>query len=191
MIEDGEICRGEFNPMVQTYWLLTGVIAPTVTIIGIPLLLFSIPIGLLITGRNLRAMECLLTERTLKVKKGVLVKVEKTIPLEKITDMGMVQGPIMRALGLHALTVETAGQSGSGALVALTGIVDAPSFREKVLRQRDLRQYPETPVKLRSGEGFNGVGSANESVLTEIRDVLLRIEASLDSTAKGMESKKK
>jgi membrane protein YdbS with pleckstrin-like domain len=42
----------------------------------------------------------------------------------------MVQGPIMRALDLRKLTVETAGQSsGPGSLVALTGIVDAEGFR--------------------------------------------------------------
>ena len=42
----------------------------------------------------------------------------------------------MRAFGLEQLTVETAGQSGAGALVSLTGVVDARAFREAVLAAR-------------------------------------------------------
>jgi putative membrane protein len=121
-------------------------------------------------------MECVLTDRTLKVKKGILIRIEKTIPLEKITDMGMVQGPIMRHFGLHKLTVETAGQSGQGALVALTGIKDAEQFREMVLNQRD--ELTETSFRTDpSLQGDNTLESG--AVLFEIRDALLRIESKL------------
>jgi len=34
-------------------------------------------------------MECYLTGTDLKVNKGMFVRVEKTIPLEKITDLGI------------------------------------------------------------------------------------------------------
>lgn len=40
-------------------------------------------------------------------------------------------------MGLHKLTVETAGQSGTGALISLVGIVDAPSFRAQILEQKE------------------------------------------------------
>ena len=92
---------------------------------------------MLLTKRYLDRMDCELTDKSLKVKKGIMVRIEKTIPLEKTTDMGMVQGPIMRIFDLHQLTVETAGQSGTGALVSLTGILDAKAFREAVLTQRE------------------------------------------------------
>ena len=59
------------------------------------------------------------------------------IPLEKITDMALVQGPVIRHFNIYKLTVETAGQSAPGALVALIGIVDAKKFREAVSAQRD------------------------------------------------------
>ena len=171
------IKKAEFNPNVCTYWLMSGTLTLTITIVGIPLLILWIPLGLLVTRRYLERMECVLTDRTLKVKKGILVRIEKTIPLEKITDMGMIQGPIMRHFGLHRLSVETAGQSGQGALVALTGIKDAEQFRELVLNQRD---------KMTGSSSRAAAAVQNDStvesgvVLVEIRDTLLRIESKLD-----------
>ena len=125
-------------------------------------------------------MDCRLTDSVLKVRKGIYVRVEKTIPLEKITDMGMVQGPIMRYLDLHKLTVETAGQSREGALVSLTGIIDAKSLREAVLNQRDVVSAASShsaPEKVRP------VSSEASSLLSEIRDSLLRIEKRLEKTS--------
>ena len=54
----------------------------------------------------------------------------------------------MRLFGLHKLTVETAGQSGAGALISLVGIVDAPQFRTRVLEQKERltqRPHPASP----------------------------------------------
>jgi putative membrane protein len=125
-------------------------------------------------------MECVLTNKALKVKKGMLVKIEKTIPLEKITDMGMAQGPIMRQFDLHTLTIETAGQSGQGALAALTGIVDAKEFREAVLNQRDAASVlPPSAAPEAAAQGI----LASSSLLAEIRDSLLRIEEEVGKLA--------
>ncbi|MEO1523970.1 MAG: PH domain-containing protein [Planctomycetota bacterium] len=172
------IRKAEFNPKVCTYWLLSGAVAFVFTVVGIPLLLIWFPVGLLITKKYLSSMECVLTEKALKVKKGVLVKVEKTIPLEKITDMGMIQGPIMRAFDLHTLSIETAGQSGIGALVSLTGVVDAPAFREAVLSQRDAVSSSPAPTAS-SGEVSDNPSDTNQ-LLTEIRDTMRRIESLLE-----------
>lgn len=173
MAEQDYIRKAEFDPKVRNYWLLSGVIVCVVTIIGIPLLLLWIPLGIWLTGRFLARMECVLTPKALKVKRGMLVRVEKTIPLEKITDMGMMQGPIMRWYDLQRLSVETAGQSGAGSLVSLIGIVDAKEFREAVLEQRDLlaeqQRGSETATSAREPDG-------QQQTLAEIRDALLRIE---------------
>ncbi|MEM9302945.1 MAG: PH domain-containing protein [Pseudomonadota bacterium] len=137
MKDEQVIAEAEFNPAVKTYWLLSGAVIFVVTIIGIPLLIFWFAIGLWATGRYLANMSATLTTRRLIVKRGIFVRVEKTVPLDKITDLGMVEGPIMRALNVQKLTVETAGQSGAGALVGLTGVIDAQGFREKTLAARD------------------------------------------------------
>ena len=173
MSEEHLIRKATFEPKVCTYWLLSGIIVLTVTIVGIPFLILWIPLGLIFTRSYLDRMECVLTPKALKVKKGILVRVEKTIPLEKITDMGMVQGPIMRHFDLHTLTVETAGQSGPGSLVALTGIVDAKEFRESVLAQRDMVSGSASES---SSQAAAGPGSETNDLLIEIRDSLLRLE---------------
>ncbi|MEJ2516358.1 MAG: PH domain-containing protein [Gammaproteobacteria bacterium] len=174
------IRSASFDPKVRTYWLLSGALVFILTLIGIPLLLLWFPIGFYFTGRYLDRMECVLTSKTLKVKKGLLVRVEKTIPLEKITDMALVQGPIMRWLGIDKLTVETAGQSGAGALVSLTGIVRASEFREAVLDQRDL-------LAEKSGHQVTETGppapSTPDAGIQELRDAVLRIEALLTRIA--------
>ncbi|NKB89434.1 MAG: PH domain-containing protein [Acidobacteria bacterium] len=177
MSTETNLRSAEFDPTVCTYWLLSGALVLTLTIVGIPLLLLWFPIGLVVTKRYLARMECVLTEKALKVKKGILVRTEKTIPLEKITDMGMVQGPVMRYFGLHTLSVETAGQSGDGALVSLTGIKNAKSFREAVLSQRDVLATRPSAVTAANAPA-EAVGDV--SLLSEIRDSLLRIEAKLD-----------
>ncbi|MHC4598310.1 MAG: PH domain-containing protein [Planctomycetota bacterium] len=182
MSEENVIRKAEFNPKVCVYWLLSGALILTVTVVGIPLLFLWFAVGFALTKHYLDRMECLLTDKALKVRKGILVRIEKTIPLDKITDMGMVQGPIMRLFDLHTLTVETAGQSGQGALVSLTGIIDAKSFREAVLNQREAvsaassQPSPETAPQEPSDSG---------SLLSEIRDSLLRIEAKLEKTSDG------
>jgi len=185
MSEENIIRKATFEPQVCTYWLLSGIIVFTVTIIGIPLLILWIPLGLIFTRRYLDRMECVLTPKALKVKKGILVRVEKTIPLEKITDMGMIQGPIMRKFGLHTLTVETAGQSGPGSLVALTGIVGAKEFRETVLAQRDMASGSSSES---SSQATAGPGSETNDLLIEIRDSLLRLEKALPQNEKGEKS---
>ena len=176
MSDESYLISADFNPQVCLYWLLSGALALTISIVGIPLLLLWLPLGFVFTKQYLDRMECLLTEKSLKVKKGILVRVEKTIPLEKITDMGLVQGPIMRHFDLHTLIVETAGQSGPGALVSLTGITDAKAFRERVLEQRDRHSTPASSTEVLSHESSN-----TPSLLAEIRDSLRRIETLLES----------
>lgn len=175
--------EAEFNPKVRTYWLLSGAMVLFLSIVGIPLLIIWFAIGWRITEIYLERMRCVLTERTLEFGKGMLVRVEKTVPLDKITDLGLVHGPIMRYLGLQALSVETAGQSSQGALVRLVGIRDTEAFREAVLAQRDRMVAAGRdsgslpPASETNASGLSG-GDALP-VLEEIRDTLRRIEQNL------------
>ena len=138
-----------FNPKVCTYWLLSGTIILLITVIGIPLLLIWLPVGYYFTKRYLSRLECVLTDKDLKVNKGLFVRVEKTIPLEKITDLGMVQGPIM---------------------------ISPEVFRESVLQQRDqLRSGQSTaPTKELPSQT-----TGEPAILKEIHETLLRIENQL------------
>lgn len=173
------IREAEFNPDVRKYWLLSGVWILFATIAGIPLIIFWWIFGLYFTQRYLDRMQCLLTEQSLIVRKGIFVRVEKTVPLDKITDLGMVQGPLMRYFNIEKLTVETAGQSAQGALISLYGIRDAVDFRDAVLKQRDR-------LRSESGGADQGVQQTEKNgtfeVLVAIRDSLSRIEETLTLT---------
>lgn len=86
------VLEATFNPSVKTYWLVSLLLFSTLIVIGIPLLVLSIPIFYLISSKMIAAMSAIITERKLIVKKGIFNKEEKTIPLEKITDVAMTQG---------------------------------------------------------------------------------------------------
>lgn len=93
--------------------------------------------------------------------------------VRKITDMGTVQGLIMRCFDLIKRTVETAGQSGDGALVSLTGIVNAKDCCEAVLNQREKITAPVSHEK--NGAESNS-SSDTTALLKDIHDSLHRIE---------------
>jgi len=173
------LADAEFNRKVRTYWLLSGSLICVVSVVGIVLLPFWLIIGNYFTERYLQHMSCQLTDRSLKVTRGILVRQEKTVPLDKITDLALIEGPIMRYLDLQAIKVETAGASAPGAFVTMVGIVGARAFRDTVLEQRDRVSA--------LGSGGSGVSSpaaiavpgGDTEVLREIRDVLIRIEERL------------
>ena len=165
--------KATFNPDVRKYWLLSGALILMCTIVGIPLIAIWYLLGMWITGRYLERMECTLTEKTLIVKKGILIRVEKTIPLDKITDLGMIQGPIMRHWNIHALSVETAGSTSPGALVKLHGIEDVKEFRDRVLKQRDALSHAEGGAIPQSAAPAQQDSRVVE-LLEEIRDALVQ-----------------
>lgn len=173
--------EASFNRSVRSYWLLNGTLILTVTVFGIVLLPIWWLVGFLLTERYLKRMRCVLTERSLKLSKGVLVRQEKTVPLDKITDLALIEGPVMRLLDLQALKVETAGTSTAGSFITMVGIVDARRFRDRVLDQRDQVSLSERGKSLSLPDEVGGEGEspAVAATLTEIRDVLLRIEGRL------------
>ncbi|MEL6330844.1 MAG: PH domain-containing protein, partial [Planctomycetota bacterium] len=120
MSEPTTVREATFDPKVKSYYMLGLLFISVISIIGIPLLVITVPLGLLFVGRWVDRLRCVLTDRTLEIEKGILTRTESTIPLEKITDLQMVQGPIMRMLGLRAFKVETAGQTNpAGAMMML------------------------------------------------------------------------
>ena len=171
------IISATFNPAVKTYWLISLLLVSTITVVGIPVLIISIPLFFLISSKILAAMSAIVTERKLVVKRGVFNKEEKSIPLEKITDVAMVQGPLMRVFNLYRLSFETAGQSAQGALVSLIGINDAYTFRETILAQKD---------KLLTGNNAMPEQKTDENndmkvLIASVKRIELLLEKALDS----------
>jgi len=176
--EPGVIWDADFDPAVKTYFLWSTTIILTITIVGIPIAIVYHLIGRVLIGKYLESIGCALTTRTLEVRKGVLNKLESTIPLERITDLQMFQGPIMRHFGLRGFKVETAGQSAGpgGSLVNIIGIVDAAAFRKRVLDQRDTLASPHRRPDPHDEAPRIATPGEQTELLREIRDTLGRIE---------------
>ena len=118
------------------------------------------------------------TTQAVEIRKGVFFRKEATIPLNRITDVRLHDDPLMRYFGLRGLRVETAGQSGpqAGSEGDLVGVVDAVEMRNAILLQR--QQVLDAPGESTAPKAAPE-GSAH--VLTEIRDILARIEERLQS----------
>tara|TARA_B110000495_G_scaffold132706_1_gene115930 strand:- start:6540 stop:7127 length:588 start_codon:yes stop_codon:yes gene_type:complete len=154
------------DAIIKYHW--TGLIFLCIPIVTIPLALIVAVVYKIVLDRIIDSWECTLTTRALHVKKGMFNKIEKTVPLEKITDLQMTQGFVMRYFDLRNISVETAGQSGPGSLISLLGVKDTESFRREVLDQRDRMGGTATPAADSTSEGDS------DSVLLEIRDELKR-----------------
>lgn len=161
-----------FNPKIKSYVLITVAFFLLITVAGIPLLLiWFLGLGQFFGMRYYENLKCQLTTKHLEFSKGVLFKVEKTIPLENIQDLTFIQNPFLNVFGLKILKIETAGNSNPrGTDMKLMGIVGAAEFKEKVLAQRDaLKSNTNTP---------KNNSSDNESValLKEIKNILIEIK---------------
>jgi putative membrane protein len=171
----------KFDPRVKSYWTWKPVLALTLGIVTIPFaVLYALVAGFFI-DRYLANLGCTLTARTLDIKKGIWNKSESTIPLDKITDLQLIQGPVMRYFGLHGFKVETAGQSSptGGSLVNMIGIVETKAFRKAVLEQRDRMDRGASTASVAQATTLGPGDRTTAELLTEIRDSLQRIERSL------------
>ena len=169
------IFKAEFHPLLKVYLFLYVLFLLFVTVIGILAIPFwIIGLGIWTVNRYFKHLSCVLTEQTLEFRKGYLFRMEKTVLLEKIQDVTLREGPLLRALGLCRLDVETAGRSGSdnGPEAKLIGIVDARGFRDRILTQRDqLLTGKKEDIQLSDIKEKNLL-----KVLVEIRDSVQKIE---------------
>lgn len=171
------ILKAQFHPVLKTYLFLIVTWWSFVSFIGIPIIPIWLFVGMFFCTRYFNRLECNLTEHTLELKKGYLFRVEKTIPLDKIQDLTLREGPLLRALNLGMLDIETAGQSGAqgSSDAKIVGIIDLKEFRNRVLKQRDI-------VLLHTSKNQNeyrSEDSSSSSILEQIRDTLVRIEKKL------------
>ena len=128
-----------FNPLYRPYLVITIGFTMIVSIIGIPLAPFWFcGVGQWWARHYYDLLQCQLSDRALRFRKGILVQVEKTIPLENIQDVTFVEGPVLRRFNLSTIKFETAGHSaGQAHDMQLTGIIDAQDFRNRILAARD------------------------------------------------------
>ena len=93
-----------------------------------------------ICQRQVNALRYRLEGSTLRVDSGVWFLHRKSIPLERITDVALVQGPLLRFFDIWAMRIQTAGSAQCEA--TLYGVRNPEEIRELILSQRQ-RIYGE------------------------------------------------
>jgi len=167
------LIKAEFNPIVKAYIVLYVFGVLCVTIIGIPLaIIWLCGLGQWYSARYYEKLYCVLTEKHLRFRMGLLFTVDKTIPLENIQDLTFYEGPVLKHFNLAMLKVETAGQADrAGNQMKLVGVVDAHVFRQTVLEQRERVKMGLT--------GKPPVNNEQTELLKKIASTLEKIEANL------------
>lgn len=163
--DSGHIMAVEFDRKIITYWWIMANFGLLMTMVGIILMPIWIPFGWLVHRKQYEHMSGALTDRSINMRIGWLFKKQQNIPLDKLTDVSIHEGPILSAFGVVRMQFETAG----AAPFILTGVRNANEFRDLVLQQRDsLISTPQAPSPAESND-----------VLVEIRDILTKIESKL------------
>ncbi len=136
-----------FSPLIRPYLVLSVGFSLLVTVIGIPFaILWFLGIGQWWARHYFDKLECELTPRALRYRKGIFVTVEKTIPLENIQDVTFIEGPLLKRFNLSILKFETAGHgAGQANDMKLIGIIDAHDFRARILAARDEMRRVASP----------------------------------------------
>ncbi len=169
----------KFNTKVKTYIFFVVLFYLFISVIGwilIPFWVFGL--GQWLSNKFFHTLKCELTNKNLKFSKGLIIHIEKTIPLENIQDLSFIGGPVLRWFGLTLIKVETAGGGGGGHhdnnIMSMIGIIDSENFKTEILNQR------EKIIK----EKYTFAAQPNTSIsdtqlLTDIKNELIEIKMAL------------
>ena len=126
---------GEISP--DTFYL-------TLVIIAIAIVLFYIWARL-----YYESMWYELHNDEMRWKRGVIFRRTGIVPYNRVTNIDIKQGPVMRPLGISTVSIQTAGYSGKGVPeISIEGIVHAEELRELI----------RTMVRVCSGGDGTGSG---------------------------------
>jgi putative membrane protein len=101
-------------------------------------LIYAWTVGKWLPTRQSGELRYWLEGSTLRVDQGVYFLKRKAIPLDRVTDVMLVQGPVMRRCGIWSLNIQTAGMGGQSVAEAiLYGIEEPERVRDLLLATRD------------------------------------------------------
>ena len=123
-------------------WLQTLIILLTsIWIFGLGIvlaLIYFFTIGTWLPQQQATALRYWLDGSTLRVNQGVYFLKRKAIPLDRVTDVMLAQGPLLRHFGIWTLNIQTAGAGGQVVAEAiLVGLESPEAVRDELLRARD------------------------------------------------------
>lgn len=99
--------------------------------------LYLVAFGTWLPRKQAWALKYWLDGTTLRVDGGVIFLSRKGIPLDRVTDIVLVQGPLMRRVGIWGLRIQTAGMGAQRAEATLWGLSEPQQVRDTLLKARD------------------------------------------------------
>lgn len=94
-------------------------------------------LGPWLSKKQSQALAYWLEGGTLRVDQGVFFLKRKAVPLDRVTDVVLAQGPLMRLCGLWELRVQTAGTGQAAPEASLYGVAEPEEVRDMLLAARD------------------------------------------------------
>jgi putative membrane protein len=124
------------------YWsVILAILAIGVWFFGIGLgvaILYALTLGPWLSRAQAAAQRYWLEGFTLRIDSGVFFLKRKSIPLDRVTDVVLNQGPLLRHFNLWRLDIQTAGTGTQGTAEGyLYGIVNPESVRDRLIAARD------------------------------------------------------
>lgn len=116
------------------------IIVVGIWIVGIGLILailYALTLGLWLSKKQAQALKYWLDGSTLRADSGVFFLKRKAIPLDRITDVVLAQGPLMKWCGLWELRIQTAGTGQAMPEVSLYGLTQPEQVRDLLIKERD------------------------------------------------------
>lgn len=116
-----------------------------------------------------KSIKYVLDDKYITRTSGVLWKKRRSIPLDKITNLDVRQGPIERILGFGQLWLFTPSTGSDKPEEKLIGITGPHALRETILNKKD-GVLPSDGAALASGDSVTDVLMEIRDILKEIRD---------------------
>lgn len=182
MTEEIILNQATFNPKVITYIFFVVLFFLITSIIGwIVIPFWILGLGQWLSGKYFKTLMCELSNKTLRFSKGLILHIEKTIPLENIQDLSFIGGPILRSFGLTMIRVETAGGGGqhNQNMMSMIGINDAENFKKAILNQREKVINEKRGINVIASDAKQSQVIDNTQLLTDIKNELVEIKNAL------------
>ena len=169
----------EIDPNANRYLFWTVMWVTAVTVVGIPFIpIIAIFYWAWYAPRYREYHSMKLTDTGIESKRGVVFRSETNVPIDRITDVSVHQGPLMRNFGVYKVTVESAGQTQMQGAASIIGVVEPYAFRDAVLENVELlKNQAAVASPSDAGDVTTTSSDAQLKLLGEIRDILARIEA--------------